>query len=337
MNEQQKVIYERIRDFAIDEGDPVFAFEQRLARENSWSTAYAQRVIDEYKRFVFLAVAAGHPVTPSDQVDQVWHLHLTFTRSYWQRLCDEVLETPLHHGPTRGGDDERSKFNDWYGRTQDSYRRLFGAEPPADIWPDARIRFGRDLNFRRVNTSRNWVVTKPGSKAILAAIVLVVVGAIVVTTVSKPDDGAGSGELVLATAGTGSGGYRRPPEVDRALRRGSPGELQAIKDKARQRQQQRRKQTENFTLIAVGSIFAVIIVGCVVNAYFRRRCSGCKRAWVMKSTGKTGKGSVLGGKREEWKCPHCEHVKWLTKPSRSRWSTGDGGGGGCGGCGGCGG
>ena len=30
----------------------------------------ARRVIREYKRFTFLAMEAGHPVTPSDPVDQ---------------------------------------------------------------------------------------------------------------------------------------------------------------------------------------------------------------------------------------------------------------------------
>lgn len=45
-------------------------FSQRLARDNCWSLNYAQRVIKEYKKFAFLAVCAGHPVTPSDQVDQ---------------------------------------------------------------------------------------------------------------------------------------------------------------------------------------------------------------------------------------------------------------------------
>ena len=75
------------------------------------------RAIEEYKRFVFLAMAAGHPVTPLDEVDQVWHLHLCYTRSYWEDLCGEVLRAPLHHGPTRGGAAERARFDDQYRRT----------------------------------------------------------------------------------------------------------------------------------------------------------------------------------------------------------------------------
>src|SRR5687767_62987 len=72
------------------------SFAERLARENGWSMVHADRVTREYKRFCFLAATAGHPVTPSDAVDQAWHLHLTYSRDYWQRFCPEVLGRALH-------------------------------------------------------------------------------------------------------------------------------------------------------------------------------------------------------------------------------------------------
>jgi hypothetical protein len=151
----------RIRAFAFDEADAAFPFVVRLARENRWSRAYAERAIEEYRRFMLLAVAAGHPVTPSDQVDQVWHLHLLYTRSYWEAFCGGVLGQPIHHGPTRGGRQESVKFHAWYERTLDSYRRIFGEPPPADIWPESAIRFGEDLHQVRVNVARSWIIPKP--------------------------------------------------------------------------------------------------------------------------------------------------------------------------------
>ena len=138
-----------------------FPFAARLARENGWSTGLAARTIGEYRRFVFLAIAAGHPVSPSDQVDQVWHLHLLYTESYWNRFCRDTLGMSLHHHPTKGGDEEREKFRDWYAETLDSYRRFFVTEPPADIWPNAVVRFGEDILYQRVNRARYWVVRKP--------------------------------------------------------------------------------------------------------------------------------------------------------------------------------
>ncbi len=161
MKTEHLELWERVEGFSLDDSNAAFPFSERLAGDNGWPLPYARRVVVEYKRFAFLAVAAGHPVTPSDQVDQAWHLHLLYTQSYWKEFCGEVLRTPLHHGPTKGGVRERDKFNDWYARTLASYRAFFGEEPPSDVWPAAARRFGDDIHFARVNTARNWVVPKP--------------------------------------------------------------------------------------------------------------------------------------------------------------------------------
>ncbi len=156
----QKELLERLEEFAFDRPGVTLTFARRLARENGWTLPFAHRALREYRRFLFLAMCAGHPATPSDQVDQVWHLHLTYTRSYWDELCATVLRAPLHHDPTGGGAAEGAKYDDWYARTLDSYRRFFG-EPPADLWPPATVRFGDDLHFRRVNVRRAWVIPRP--------------------------------------------------------------------------------------------------------------------------------------------------------------------------------
>src|SRR5207249_4879337 len=90
-----------------------------------------------------------------------WHLHLLFTRSYWEGLCGRVLGRPLHHTPTTGGPEERANFALQYERTRESYGRIFGSPPPADIWPPASVRFGR-TRFRRTDVQRHWVLPKPG-------------------------------------------------------------------------------------------------------------------------------------------------------------------------------
>src|SRR5689334_16054326 len=114
MNAAQQALLDRLNAFEFDEPGTELTFARRLARENGWSLAYAERVIEEYQRFLFLACAAEHVVTPSEQVDQAWHLHLTYTRSYWDNLCRNVLCQPLHHGPTKGGNAEQEKFVDLY-------------------------------------------------------------------------------------------------------------------------------------------------------------------------------------------------------------------------------
>jgi hypothetical protein len=75
------------------------SFEQALAEENGWSLERALQVSREYRRFLFLAAGGGPELTPSRAVDKAWHLHLTYSRHYWDVLCKEILGKPLHHEP----------------------------------------------------------------------------------------------------------------------------------------------------------------------------------------------------------------------------------------------
>jgi hypothetical protein len=165
----------RLEAFELDEPSASFPFSARLARENGWSRGFARRVTGEYKRFIWLAMRAGHPVTPSEEVDEAWHLHLCYTRSYWDVMCGKILGKPLHHGPTEGGRAEEEKFAEWYARTLESYRKHFGEEPPADIWPPAEIRFG-PATTRKVDAATHWIVSKPAVKrGLLGASALAIV------------------------------------------------------------------------------------------------------------------------------------------------------------------
>ena len=93
-----------IASLELDDPNSTLNFTARLQREQyGWSRNYAKRVAEEYKRFLILAALSEHPVTPSDQVDQAWHLHIVYTRSYHE-WCDALFGTYLHHGPTKGGD-----------------------------------------------------------------------------------------------------------------------------------------------------------------------------------------------------------------------------------------
>ncbi len=160
MTIQEQELWSRIQGFVLDEPAAEMSFLQRLARDNNWPGAYAQQVADEYRRFIFLACVSGTQLTPSDPVDQAWHLHLTYTKSYWQDLCRDTLNRELHHNPTKGGTDEQAKFEDCYGETFRLYAEKFGAAPPAQVWPNARTRFS-DIDFVRTNRRQHWVIAKP--------------------------------------------------------------------------------------------------------------------------------------------------------------------------------
>ncbi|HEY9044382.1 MAG TPA: hypothetical protein VIN08_00715 [Ohtaekwangia sp.] len=156
----QTLLWNKIKSFEIDDPQASLAFSDRLARENGWTLDFALRAIDEYKKFIFLICVSNLPLTPSDQVDQVWHLHLLYTYSYWKELCGSVLQREIHHGPTKGGNQEKSKFNDWYTRTLELYQQYFGYSAPADLWPSNQKRF-KPEKFQRVNRDIYWLIKKP--------------------------------------------------------------------------------------------------------------------------------------------------------------------------------
>lgn len=164
-------VWNALSHYTVGPEDAALPFVARLARENGWTPDFAARVFDEYRRFCFLAATAGHAVTPSDAVDQAWHLHLTYTRDYWRRFCPEALGRELHHGPTRGGGDEQNRFFVQYAQTLKAYEDAFGA-PPADIWPDARRRLIDDPRARRVHPRDALIVPKSWILPCFAALAL---------------------------------------------------------------------------------------------------------------------------------------------------------------------
>lgn len=135
---------------------------RRLTIEQGWSLAQARDAVEEYRRFCFLAMTCAHPVTPSEEVDQVWHLHLLHTRDYWGVFCPQVLGRPLHHGPTQGGTQEESRYYEQYAQTLASYQAAFGPPPPA-WWPPASTRFQPARNWRWIHLPSVWILPRPST------------------------------------------------------------------------------------------------------------------------------------------------------------------------------
>lgn len=189
MTIEEQQLWRKISEFTLDQEDSAFKFSQRLARENGWSNTFARKVIEEYKKFIFLCCITKTGVTPSDPVDQVWHLHLTFTKSYWNELCRNILGREIHHNPTKGGKAEGEKFNDFYSHTLQLYREKFDAEPPAEAWPDNETRFS-DIDFQRVNLRNYWLIPRVGiNRKKLALALILLVSGIIVQARSNPVEG----------------------------------------------------------------------------------------------------------------------------------------------------
>lgn len=181
MTQNETLLRNRLNSFELDQKDDRLTFSKRLARENGWTINYTLRVIEEYKKFLFLCCTSPTPITPSDPVDQAWHMHLTYTKSYWNDLCKNTLEKEIHHNPTKGGKEEQEKFNNLYTGLQEIYLEKFGTALPSDIWHDNKKRFS-DINFQRINLNDNWVVPKVSVQTVSMIIIAIAIPAFSIST-----------------------------------------------------------------------------------------------------------------------------------------------------------
>ncbi|MDJ0601160.1 MAG: hypothetical protein QNJ37_20245 [Crocosphaera sp.] len=134
LSSSQQALYNKIQAFSLDKPNANYSYTQRLMDENNWSLDYTKRIIEEYKKFVFLAVISPGSLTPSKIIDKAWHLHLIYTDSYWNQFCPHILGCYLHHDPSHGGEAELEKYHHDYQKTIAIYQNCFGYLPPDDIW-----------------------------------------------------------------------------------------------------------------------------------------------------------------------------------------------------------
>jgi hypothetical protein len=146
-------LWSRLETYSLDQPGVSMPFSARLARQTGWSSEFTQRVIQEYKRFIYLMCVSEETLTPSQEVDEVWHLHLIYTRDYWIDFCRDVLGREIHHDPTEGGAVESARYGNCYRRTKVRYREEFNMTPPLDIWPHEQ--------FRRLAISPHQLVAIP--------------------------------------------------------------------------------------------------------------------------------------------------------------------------------
>jgi len=180
-------------------GPEASGFTARLARENGWSAAHAEAVDGEYRRFLYLAARADGPLSPSDDVDQAWHLHLLHSRHYWDMLCACILGRPLHHDPAGAGEAEAMRAQ--YAATLARYRATFGEEPPPAIWP---ARFGEGPKRPlRIDAARYWLIPRLGASraaALGTGALLVAACSALAANASTHESGPHVGRVVAVVA-----------------------------------------------------------------------------------------------------------------------------------------
>lgn len=152
--------WRRIQDHLGSSGPRAIDLAHILVRKFRWQRGHAEAAVEEYRRFCFLAATGATGVSPSAEVDEVWHLHLQHTRDYWERFCPQVLRMDLHHEPGGRSHDRDRVFRAQYAETLARYQAVFGP-PPEAFWPGTVARFDAPPRFRSIDTRHAWIVHRP--------------------------------------------------------------------------------------------------------------------------------------------------------------------------------
>ena len=101
---------------------------------------YSEVYINEYCRFLTMLYFTNTSLTPSEEIDLVWHTHQAMSLDY-EKFCNLIYGKIINHTPTTGGQSEDMKFRAYYYQTMEFYSFIFRESPIAALWPAPDDRF----------------------------------------------------------------------------------------------------------------------------------------------------------------------------------------------------
>ena len=144
-NLSDPLLWDRIRIAPLPVSKSRHDFAEALAYEIDLPVFEAREVVEEYRRFLYLAAITDELRVPPNPVCHAWSMHAHSPE--YTAFCAGTVCKPL------GLDDGARKFgaNAAYRRTLDAYAREFGQTAPPAIWPPmVRPRMPRWLTVHAV-------------------------------------------------------------------------------------------------------------------------------------------------------------------------------------------
>ena len=133
---------------AVDAYEVPSFLSERIALNYRVPQDFAEGLIREAKRMLYLSNISDDSVAPSDRVDWAWHEMILFTRFY--KEFAQFIGGFIHHVPNPP-DGKSDKNETWeeiqstlntprlgsatYQKTKENYLKFFGAEPDPLYWP----------------------------------------------------------------------------------------------------------------------------------------------------------------------------------------------------------
>jgi len=147
--QQQQQQQQQPQDAIIEASDRIGQLDFRPLRLRAqqrllWEQGFAQRVIEEYRRFLAFKAVFPQRMTPPLAIDKLWHLHVLDTARY-QADCELILGKPntLIHYTFDGEDSEGALLSMEEADTLQAlraaytlraYASRYNHKPPKDIW-----------------------------------------------------------------------------------------------------------------------------------------------------------------------------------------------------------
>ncbi len=104
-----------------------------------WSERQIRREIDRYEKFLLLAQRhPSQPLAPTKNIDEIWHMHMTHPRAYYEdciRLFGDILD---HDGGFGSLPDELPVLQQTFAMTAALWRQEFG-EPYVQANEDPQV------------------------------------------------------------------------------------------------------------------------------------------------------------------------------------------------------
>ena len=144
-----------------------------LISQKFCTSGLTEKYVEEYIRFLTLIYFSNTTLTPSEEVDQVWHVHQALTLEY-EKFCDEIFGKFISHSPSTGGLENNERYKEIYRNTKEFYLFVFKENPNWELWPSVEERF----------KLRNFV----GSWISLGRVVMAIFRVLQIYRLEKPDN-----------------------------------------------------------------------------------------------------------------------------------------------------
>ncbi len=97
-----------------------------LTISSGWPRDIAEKIADQYKRFLYLVKAyPDEVIIPFREVDEFWHVHILHTKKYFQD-CDNIFGQYIHHTAHKQvTEEDREFYEKGYQRTLELFEKEF--------------------------------------------------------------------------------------------------------------------------------------------------------------------------------------------------------------------